>query len=540
MRKKSIVHDDPITFEVVRSDLYAICEEMKSVMMRASFSPLLSLSADLSCAILDHRGDVVAQGNDIPVHLGAMPFSAKGILESFALDSWKPGDAVLSNDPYSGGSHLPDMTLLSPIFDASSVVGFSASRVHWPDVGGSAAGSSSVTDEIVKEGIRVPPVKIIKAGEPDRGLWTLLFANVRVPHDRVGDFQAQIACNARGVERVSEQITRYGGAQMRRIFSETQDQSQHMINTILDKIPDGTYRAVHHLDGDGFTEDAGNGPFGISVMIEKRARRLCFDFTGTDKQAKGPINSPFAVTASVCYYTMLALAGGAVPPNSGAYRGIEVVAPEGSLVNPVYPAPVVAGNTETSNRMVDVLLDALAPAIPERAVAGSYGCAGVFALGGWDAVRGGRFVHYETIGGGMGASAQGPGIDGHRVHMGNTMNLPCEAIEASMPLRIDAYELIDESGGAGRYAGGRGVCKVIRALTDDVEFSLLYERGLHPAPGMLGGEAGRCARVAMEHGDGTKTALSSKTVGCRLMKGEGLWIETAGGGGWGEPHESDD
>lgn len=540
MRKKSIVHDDPITFEVVRSDLYAICEEMKSVMMRASFSPLLSLSADLSCAILDHRGDVVAQGNDIPVHLGAMPFSAKGILESFALDSWKPGDAVLSNDPYSGGSHLPDMTLLSPIFDASSVVGFSASRVHWPDVGGSAAGSSSVTDEIVKEGIRVPPVKIIKAGEPDRGLWTLLFANVRVPHDRVGDFQAQIACNARGVERVSEQITRYGGAQMRRIFSETQDQSQHMINTILDKIPDGTYRAVHHLDGDGFTEDAGNGPFGISVMIEKRARRLCFDFTGTDKQAKGPINSPFAVTASVCYYTMLALAGGAVPPNSGAYRGIEVVAPEGSLVNPVYPAPVVAGNTETSNRMVDVLLDALAPAIPERAVAGSYGCAGVFALGGWDAVRGGRFVHYETIGGGMGASAQGPGIDGHRVHMGNTMNLPCEAIEASMPLRIDAYELIDESGGAGRYAGGRGVCKVIRALTDDVEFSLLYERGLHPAPGMLGGEAGRCARFAMEHVDGTKTALSSKTVGCRLMKGEGLWIETAGGGGWGEPHGSDD
>ena len=540
MRKKSIVHDDPITFEVVRSDLYAICEEMKSVMMRASFSPLLSLSADLSCAILDHRGDVVAQGNDIPVHLGAMPFSAKGILESFALDSWKPGDAVLSNDPYSGGSHLPDMTLLSPIFDASSVVGFSASRVHWPDVGGSAAGSSSVTDEIVKEGIRVPPVKIIKAGEPDRGLWTLLFANVRVPHDRVGDFQAQIACNARGVERVSEQITRYGGVQMRRIFSETQDQSQHMINTMLDKIPDGTYRAVHHLDGDGFTEDAGNGPFGISVMIEKRARRLCFDFTGTDKQAKGPINSPFAVTASVCYYTMLALAGGAVPPNSGAYRGIEVVAPEGSLVNPVYPAPVVAGNTETSNRMVDVLLDALAPAIPERAVAGSYGCAGVFALGGWDAVRGGRFVHYETIGGGMGASAQGPGIDGHRVHMGNTMNLPCEAIEASMPLRIDAYELIDGSGGAGRYAGGRGVCKVIRALTDDVEFSLLYERGLHPAPGMLGGEAGRCARFAMKHVDGTKTALSSKTVGCRLMKGEGLWIETAGGGGWGEPHESDD
>ena len=540
MIKKEINQVDPITFEVVRSDLYAVCEEMKTVMMRASFSPLLSLSADLSCAILDYRGDVVAQGNDIPVHLGAMPFSAKGILKSFSLDSWKPGDAVLSNDPYSGGSHLPDMTLLSPIFDENSVVGFSASRVHWPDVGGSAAGSSSVTDEIVKEGLRVPPVKIINEGKPDKGLWNLLFANVRVPHDRVGDFQAQIACNARGVERVSEQIARYGGAYISQIFSETQDQSYRMINKMLDKIPDGVYRAVHHLDGDGFTEDLGNGSFGIAVEIEKKDQKLCFNFAGTDTQAKGPINSPFAVTASVCYYTVLALAGGDVPPNSGVYRGIEVLAPKGSLVNPVYPAPVVAGNTETSNRMVDILLDALAPAIPKRAVAGSYGCAGVFALGGWDDIRGEHFVHYETIGGGSGASARSPGIDGHRVHMGNTMNLPCEAVEAGIPLRIETYELIEGSGGAGRFAGGMGVRKVIRALTDNIEFSLLYERGLHPALGMSGGGSGRCANFALEDIDGTKTALSSKTIGGKLMNGEALWIETAGGGGWGEPDYSSD
>ncbi|MBT5497990.1 MAG: hydantoinase B/oxoprolinase family protein [Alphaproteobacteria bacterium] len=534
MSEISILRDDPVTFEVVRGGLYAICEEMKSVMMRASFSPLLSLSADLSCAILDHAGDVVAQGNDIPVHLGAMPFSAKGILKAFPLETWQPGDAVLSNDPYSGGSHLPDMTLLTPIFDNEGIVGFSASRVHWPDIGGSSAGSSSVTDEIVKEGVRVPPVKIMRAGEPDEGVWTLLFANVRIPEDRVGDFRAQAACNARGVARVEEQIARYGGSAVRRIFAETQDYSQRMVEAVLDDIPDGSFRATHHLDGDGYTEDSGNGDFGITVEIIKAGRKLHFDFAGTNAQARGPVSAPFAVTASVCYYTILALAGGSVPPNSGAYRVVEISTPEGSLVNAVYPAPVVAANTETSNRIVDVLLDALAPAMPGRAIAGSYGCAGVFALGGVDPKRGKRFVHMETIGGGMGASPQGPGIDGHRVHMGNTMNLPNESAEAGLPLRIEAYEFVEGSGGAGRHVGGMGARKVIRALADNIEFSLLYERALNPAQGTAGGSSGGAAAFAIEHVGGLRTSLSSKTPAGRLMKGEALWIETAGGGGWGE------
>ena len=530
----SIMYDDPVTFEVVRGGLYAICEEMKSVMMRASFSPLLSLSADLSCAILDHNGDVVAQGNDIPVHLGAMPFSAKGILEVFPLETWLPGDAVLNNDPYSGGSHLPDMTLLTPVFDNDGVCGFAASRVHWPDIGGSSAGSSSVTDEIVKEGLRVPPVKIMREGVPDVGVWTLLFANVRIPDDRIGDFRAQTACNARGAARVEEQIARYGGDTVRRIFAETQDYSQLMVEAVLDEIPDGVYRSVQHLDGDGYNEDAGDGCFGIAVAIKKSGRMLRFDFAGTGPQARGPVSAPFAVTASVCYYTVLALAGGSVPPNSGAYRPVEISAPEGTLVNPVYPAPVVAANTETSNRIVDVLLEALAPAIPDRAVAGSYGCAGVFALGGVNPARGRRFVHMETLGGGMGASPKGPGIDGHRVHMGNTMNLPCESAEAGLPIRIEAYELVEGSSGAGQHEGGMGVRKVIRALTDDIEFSLLYERALNPAPGAAGGEPGGRARFAIEHVDGSQTPLSSKTPAGQLMKGEALWIETAGGGGWGK------
>ena len=533
MTGEVLMQQDPVTFEVVRGGLYAICEEMKSVMMRASFSPLLSLSADLSCAILDQKGDVVAQGNDIPVHLGAMPFSAKGIIDAFPLETWRPGDAVLNNDPYSGGSHLPDMTLLTPLFDTVGVFGFTASRVHWPDVGGSAAGSSSVTDEIVKEGIRVPPVKIMREGEPDEGVWTLLFANVRIPDDRIGDFRAQVACNARGVMRVEQQVTRYGGPAIRKIFAETQDYTQRMVEAALEGIPDGTYTATHHLDGDGFFEDSGDGDFGISVMIEKRDSHLHFDFTGTNSQARGPVNAPFAVTASVCYYTVLALAGGSVPPNSGAYRLVEITAPEGTLVNPIYPAPVVAANTETSNRIVDLLLDALATAIPERAVAGSYGCAGVFALGGVDPTNERRFVHMETIGGGMGASAKGPGLDGHRVHMGNTMNLPCEAAELNLPLRIETYALVEGSGGAGAHAGGMGARKVIRSLIDAVEFSLLYERAFNPAKGAADGGLGKVAAFAIEHEDGSRTTLSSKTPAGKLMKNEALWIETAGGGGWG-------
>ena len=530
----SILKSDPVTFEVVRGGLYAICEEMKSVMCSAAFSPLLSLSADLSCALLDIKGDVVAQGDDIPVHLGAMPFSGRGILKRFPADQWRPGDGVLSNDPYAGGSHLPDMTLLSPIFDEKSVVGFAASRVHWPDIGGAAVGSYAITDEIIKEGLRIPPVRIIKEGRLDEGITTLLFANVRVPDDRLGDFKAQVACNERGVKRVQEMIERYSGPVIRKVFAETQDYSQLQVEDMLSRIPDGDYSAAHHLDGDGYIEDSGNGPLRIAVTIKKRGKSIVCDFSGTSPQARGPINAPMAVTASSCYYVLLALAGGKVPPNSGAYRPLEILAPEGSLVKASYPSPVVGGNTEVSNRLVDLLLDALAPAIPDQVIGGSYGTAGVFAIGGWDDTRNRHFVHMETTGGGMGASRNQPGLSGHRVHMGNTMNLPIEAVEAAMPVRIDSYALVDGTGGAGRWPGGMGVRRVIRALVDGIEFSLMFERNIHPAHGAAGGEPGCVAEFFVERSDGTREPLSSKTSAGRLNTGDALCIKTAGGGGWGK------
>lgn len=532
---ESILENDPVTFEVVRAALYAICEEMKSVMTRAAFSPLISLSADLSCALLDTDGDVVAQGNDIPVHLGAMPFAAKGILARFSLDDWRPGDVVLSNDPYSGGSHLPDMTMLTPIHNDGGIVGFAASRVHWPDIGGAAPGSSAVTDEIIKEGLRVPPVRVVRGGELDADVTALLFANVRVPGDRLGDFKAQVACNQRGVRRVGDLLARYGGPAVRVILAEVQDYSEHMVRRALAAIPDGTYTATQHLDGDGYVEDTGNGPLRLDVAVTKAGDAMTCDFSGTGPQAKGPINAPISVTASACYYFTLALSGGDVPPNSGAYRPVSVIAPHGSLVNCAYPAPVVSGNTEMSNRLVDLLLEAIAPAVPEAAIGGSYGTAGVFTVAGWDQARGRHFVHYETLGGGMGASRNGPGLDGHRTHMGNTMNLPVEATEATCPVRIETYALVDDSGGGGIWSGGMGVRRVLRALGDDVRFSLLFERALHPAHGAAGGLPGRTARFFVERADGTRERLSSKTPSGRLGRGECLWMETAGGGGWGPP-----
>ncbi len=527
--------EDPITFEVVRSGLYAICEEMKSQIMRASFSPLLSLSADLSCALLDRVGNVVAQGNDIPVHLGAMPFSARGILSRYPIETWRPGDAVLCNDPYSGGSHLPDMTLLSGAFAHGRLVGFAASRVHWPDIGGSTPGSSAVTDDIIKEGLRLPPVRIVKAGEINEELWSVLFANVRVPADRIGDFKAQIAGNALGVRRMEALAHRYGAQALAEIIESTQTYSQRLIEAVIESIPDGTYAAADHLDGDGFVQDRGDGALKIAVTITKSGRTVHCDFTGTGPQAKGPMNSPLSVTTSACNYLMLALANGEVQPNSGAYRPLTVTAPAGTLVNPTYPAPVVAGNTEMSNRLVDLLLDALGPAVPQLAIGASYGCAGVWAVGGSDPRSGRRFVHVETTGGGMGASAFGPGLNGHRVHMGNTMNLPIEAVEAALPISIDAYELIDGSGGDGVHAGGMGVRRVIRALVDGVQFSLLFERALHPAKGTAGGRAGSPARFYVQKADGARIDLSSKTPVGQLDSGDVLFMETAGGGGWGSP-----
>ncbi|MGE0749066.1 MAG: hydantoinase B/oxoprolinase family protein [Variibacter sp.] len=530
--KGTIIARDPVTFEVVRSALYAICAEMKSVIMRTSFSPLLSLSADLSCAMLDAKGAVVGQGNDIPVHLGAVPFTVRAAFAAFAPETWREGDGVVLNDPYLGGTHLPDVSLLMPIFAGETLLGFSLSRVHWPDVGGIAAGSSSVCDEIVKEGLRIPPLKIIETGRVRADVLNLILANVRVPEDRHGDFRAQIAGAHRAELRLRELAERYGAEVVADVMRETRDYSRHLVERRLAALPDADVTYEETLDGDGVDPDARPR---VRVRLTKRGTSFAADFAGSDPCVSGPINAPLAVTASAVYYTLLSLTGGDIPPNEGVYDVARIAAPEGSVVNASAPHPVVAANTETSNRIVDILLAALAMAYPENVPAGSYGSACVYTLGGTDPRSGRRFVHYETVGGGAGATANADGASGMRTHMGNTMNLPVEAIEAAIPVRFLEYALVRESAGAGRHRGGAGVRKAFEVLVDGVEASLLGERTLSPAHGVGGGEPGRCAQFVCRRASGEIVTLAAKSGPHKLMRGDRIEMVTAGGGGWGKP-----
>jgi N-methylhydantoinase B len=528
--EQSVLQRDPVTFEVIKNSLYSTCDEMKSVIMRTSFSPLLSLSADLSCALLDRHCKVVAQGVDIPVHLGAAGLSADAALHYFPEDTWSEGDGVLLNDPYEGGTHLPDMTLVTPLISGGIRLGYVTSRIHWPDIGGIAAGSSSVTNEILKEGLRVPPIKILEKGVIRQDMLRLILANVRVPEDRRGDFLAALAGHTRATKRVYELCDRYGASTVAQVMADTQSYSRSLVAARLSALPDVDVTHQETLDGDGIDPDC--APL-VRVRIVKRGSHFRFDFTGSSPCVAGPINCSYPMTCAVVYYTLLALAGGDISPNAGVYQDVEIIAPEGTIVHAVYPYPVVAANTETSNRMVDVVMGALAQVYPERVAGGGYGSACVYTLGGFDAKRQRNFVHYETVGGGMGATRGRAGANGIRVHMGNTMNLPVESIENHMPVRFLAYRIERSSGGQGTYQGGCGVTKSLKVLADGVQASVLGERTKTVAHGVAGGAPGAPARFVLQRADGKEQVLSAKSGPHALSAGDVLSMTTAGGGGWG-------
>jgi N-methylhydantoinase B len=525
----SLLETDPVTFEVVKSAFYAICDEMKSVIMRTSFSPLLSLSADLSCVLLDTQARVIAQGVDIPVHLGAASFTGRFALEAFALSTWREGDGVLLNDPYAGGTHLPDVSLLTPVFFAETLMGFVLSRIHWPDIGGIAPGSSSVCDDIIKEGLRIPPLKIIEQGVVREDVLRLILANVRVPQDRMGDFQAARAGHQRATERMLELCHRYGAQTVGTVMHDTLVYSQKRVAAQLLSLPDADVSNQESLDGDGIDPNA--API-IKVRITKTGAHLKFDFTGSAPCVQGPINAPLPVTCAAIYYTLLSFVGGQIAPNAGVYANVEVITEPGTIVHASYPFPVVAANTETANRLVDILMGALAQAYPEKVSAGGYGSACVYTLGGTDPTSQKAFVHYETIGGGMGGTASNAGPSGLRVHMGNTMNLPIEGVEAALPVLFHEYAIARHLSGQGMYPGGGGVRKIIEVLTDGVQTSVLGERTKTPARGVAGGGDGGLASFTLVS-DGVDRPLDSKSGPHRLKRGDKLVMVTAGGGAWG-------
>ena len=520
---------DPIKLELYKNMLTSVAEEMGVTLQRTAFSPNIKERLDFSCAVFDATGKMVAQAAHIPVHLGSMPLSVLAAIEHTEM---APGDMIALNDPYRGGTHLPDITLVAPVFSDEKIsnekkrpIFFVANRAHHADVGGMAPGSMPIATSVIQEGIRIPPVKLIRVGELDTDLWELILANVRTPEERRGDMEAQLAANRVGERRLREMIAKYSTAEIAAYMEELCTYASRMVRTRLREIPDGRYVYADVLDNDGITDD----PIEIQVAIEVENDEAVVDFTGTAPQVRGSVNAIYAITLSAVFYTFRCLAGADVPANAGCLEPIRVIAPEGTVVNANFPAAVAGGNVETSQRIVDVLLGALAQACPDQIPAASSGTMNNLTIGGYDASHEKDFTYYETIAGGMGARPDRDGIDAIHTHMTNTMNTPIEAIETNYPMQVVEYAIRRGTGGAGKFRGGAGVVRALRLLTE-AEVTILSERRIRGPYGLQGGEAGQPGRNVLIS-DGEEQQLTGK-VSISTREGDVIRIETPGGGGF--------
>jgi N-methylhydantoinase B len=565
---------DPIELEIFKNIYHSVAEEMGAALRRTAFSPNIRERRDYSCAVFDSDGEVIAMGDHMPVHLGSMPMSVRAAIDDFELES---GDVVMPNDPFRGGTHLPDITLVAPVYVASSsarrVRGrpryimpdfYVASRAHHADVGGTYPGSMGLCREIYQEGLRIPPVRIMRAGVMERDVLALLLNNVRTPAEREGDLGAQVAACHTGAEGLRQVCERYGLVRARRAARGLLDYSEEIMRAFLARVPAGTYGAEDFMDSDGISEEkvkitvevtfgrankdarlahdsgaqvrAGRGgsPGSFARQDQRRLAQddiVTADFAGSDAQVQGNINAVEAITYSACFYVFRCLLAEDVPATAGLMRPIRVLAPLRTIVNARPPAAVAGGNVETSQRIVDVLLRALARAIPDRIPAAAAGTMNNLTIGGMDPRTGEPFAYYETIAGGMGARPSKPGVSGVHTHMTNSLNTPAEALEYAYPLRVRQYSLRRGSGGRGKYRGGDGIVREIEVLTD-AEVTLLADRRKSGPWGLNGGEAGSLGRTTVLRRDGSEEELPGKS-NTRLRRGERIRIESPGGGGWG-------
>jgi N-methylhydantoinase B/oxoprolinase/acetone carboxylase alpha subunit len=517
---------DPIEFEIFKNLFISVAEEMGVTLRRTSFSPNIKERLDYSCAIYDAEGGTIAQGDHMPVHLGAMPLSVRAAIDHAAME---PGDMVVLNDPYRGGTHLPDITLVSPVFmkGADRPAFYAANRAHHSDVGGMSPGSMPLASEIFQEGLIIPPVKLVRRGEIVSDVAALIFANVRTPDEREGDLTAQIAANRVAENRLTHIVSSYGHTRVAEYAAAVQDYAERMMRHTIRSIPDGEYRFEDSLDDDGFNE----GPVRIRVAVRISGDQATVDFTGSDRQTTGGVNANFAITLSATLYVFRCLVRDDVLYNSGIARPITVIASPGTVVNASHPAAVAGGNVETSQRITDVVLGALMQPLPGLIPAASQGTMNNITLGGTDSRTGRQFAYYETIGGGMGGRAGAAGISGVHTHMSNTRNTPIEAIEHYLPVRIRQYRLRKGSGGEGRYRGGEGIVREYEML-DKTSVTVLSDRRMRPPYGAAGGEPGQVGRNTLIHPDGTEQPVPSKAR-LILNAGDRLRIESPGGGGFG-------
>ena len=521
---------DPIRAEVVARYLLGVTEEMSAALMRTAFSPNIKERGDCSTAVFDHLGNVVALPQRVPIHLGSMVGVVQAVLERFPRQEIRPGDMFLANDPYNGGgSHLPDINVISPVFLGGEIVAYVACIAHHADVGGMVPGSeAAVCQSIFQEGLRIPPVRIVSAGQVNRDVFDILMLNSRTPDERAGDLRAQIAANTVGQRSVQALFERYGVAETQAIMAAYLDFTERRFAAAIAKVPPGRYEACEYLDGVEPGEKAA-----IRLVLTVGEGKLGFDFAGSAPQLAAARNIPLRALVATVYTVVKSLLDPDVPANSGYFRTMDISAPAGSVVGPVSPAAVGARSISCAV-LGDVIAAALSQAIPDRALAGC-GPHQLIVLAGTDPRTGGYYVNYETIAGAMGARAYQPGVDAVRVHASGSSNLPVEALEHAYPFLIECYALRKGSGGAGRHRGGQGVVRDYRALGDDTVLSLSSERQNVPAAGMAGGADGALGEFILNPGTPEERRLPPAAAEIRLRRNDVLRVCTPGAGGYGPP-----
>lgn len=521
---------DPVELAVFQSGVHSIAEEMGAALRRTAVSPNIKERRDYSCAVFDRQGRVIAMGDHMPVHLGSMPMSVQAAVEAIAFE---PGDIAVLNDPYAGGTHLPDITMVLPVFlvGGSTPAWYVANRAHHADVGGAFAGSMGPAREIYEEGIRIPPVRIARSGEVSREILDLILLNVRTPKERRGDLDAQIGSCRVGEARVLQLVEKYGQQKLEALAEELLNYSERLVRAELRNMSAGGFHAEDWMDDDGVTDD----PCRIAVQLrfEPQSGTIDVDFTGSSPQVAGSVNAVRSITISACFYMLRCLLREDAPATAGILRPLTLTAPAGSIVDARPPAAVAAGNVETSQRIVDVLLRALAQAAPSRVPAASAGTMSNLTIGGIDPRSNEPFTYYETAAGGMGARPTMDGISGVQTHMTNSLNTPIEALEYAYPVRVRRYGYRYGSGGGGRFHGGDGLVREIEVLAD-TQVALLADRRKFRPYGLHGGEEGAAGRASLADAESkAETELPGK-CSLRIPAGNILRIETPGGGGWGK------
>ena len=538
--REDLVFSDPATFVVIKNSLYAAAEEMKVVLAKTAYSPILKVAGDYSCGIFDISGQMGAQGPDLPIHLGSMPDAVKAVVSAF--DVFEENDVFIHNDPYFGGSHLPDVNVVSPAFHNDKLIGFACIRAHWPDVGSASPGSYGAVTEIYGEGLRLPPVKLYSKGVLNKDVDAIIFANVRTPDERRGDLGAQIAANRRATERLGALADKYGVDVLVSTMAEVLDYSEKMMRTLLARLPDGKSTFEDFCDGDGIIEEGEteDQTFLIRMTVEKNGETIKVDFSGTDDAVSGPMNAPLSVTASgvFCALKTIIDPDGLIPPNSGCWRTISVTAPEGCVLNAQFPSPVVYANHEISHRVCDMTFGAVAKFWPNNTMACSQGTSAGITFGGEDPRNKQRYVSYETIKGGFGARPNKDGINAIASGISNTMNTPIEVLEMSFPVRVDEYVLVTDSGGPGRFRGGLGASRTWTVLDHKARATACLERTKSPPFGLSGGKPGFTAKIWTEAPNGELGVAPGKG-GFDVPNGGQIHLRVPGSGGYGNPSKRD-